>query len=100
MKLTTLFLCLAAFMFVLMAFTPQNQAVADRRKLRKLKQAIALAIVLKPKKKILFPLPLPLPLPMPVFKEKQPLLLHAPAWPAEPWPSDPWPSDPWPSDPW
>jgi hypothetical protein len=83
-------------MFVLMAFTPQNQAMADRRKLMKIKKALALAILLKPKKKILFPLPLPLPLPMPVFKERQPLLLKEAPWPADPWPAaDPWPQDPW-----
>jgi hypothetical protein len=81
MRLTLVFFCVAAVLFVLTVFTPQSTEAGHKKKLLK---AAGLALLLKPKKKFIF---LPIPLPMPLG-----LSLHkpAPVWHADPWPSDPW----------
>jgi hypothetical protein len=80
MRLTIVFFCVAAVLFILTVFTPQSTEAGHKRKILK---AAGLALLLKPKKKFIFlPIPVPMPLPLSIHK--------APSWQPEPWPADPW----------
>jgi len=78
MKFSTVFLFVAAIIFVVMVFSPEAEGRIPRRKLRQLKRAGLIALLLKGKKKILIPLPLPLPIPMlekTVLAEPEPIAI-------------------------